>query len=175
MLKLKLKISRWNRTARKDGLEMFHRLQDRLGLRAWGRGLSAAEPDPHRSQTLFQFPSQAINRFHRKGHPQFFHRCLEGKSGQQIDQPWPHQRSGQSVSRQNVRQEQGKGASAPTALSTIGAIHPLAPERFSVRGVGIIAQRPAVPVQTAKAAAMRTRRLLEGKRLVFNSCASRTK
>jgi hypothetical protein len=60
-------------------------------------------------------------------------------------------------------------------LSTVGTEHPLASERLSVRRVGIIAQRPAVPVQCSHAAAMRTRRLLEGKSWTRNSCASRTK
>jgi hypothetical protein len=46
---------------------------------------------------------------------------------------------------------------------------------LAVRRIGIIAQRTAVPVQRAPAAAMRTPRLLEGKSWVFNSCASRTK
>jgi hypothetical protein len=47
----------------------------------------------------------------------------------------------------------------------MGTKHPLPPASLAVRRIGIIAQRTAVPVQRAPAAAMRTRRLLEGKKL----------
>jgi len=76
---------------------------------------------------------------------------------------------------QNVGQEKGKGAPATAALPTVGAKHPLTPASLAVARVGIIAQQTAVPVQRAAAVAMRTRRLLEGKSCVLNSCASRTK
>jgi len=45
----------------------------------------------------------------------------------------------------------------------------------AARPLGTIADGTAVAVQTAKAAAVRIRRLLEGKSWFFNSCASRTK
>ena len=77
MLKMKLKISRWTGAARKGELKVFHCLQQRLGLRALGRGLFAAEPRPHRIQTALQFPSQAINRFQCKRQPQRFGSGLE--------------------------------------------------------------------------------------------------
>lgn len=175
VLKMQLKIHRRTRAARKDRLEMFHRLQQRLNLRALGRGASAAEPGPHRIQTPFQFPLQAIKRFQCKGQPHCFGSGLERKSRQQLHQALPHQRGRHRVPRQNLRQQQGKGSSTTAALPAIGTKHPLAPASFSVSGGGIIAQRTAVPVQRAATAAMRTKRLLEGKSLVFNSCALRTK
>jgi hypothetical protein len=175
VLKMQLKIHRRTLTAKEDGLEMFHRLQQRLGLRALGRGLSAAEPGSHRIQASLQFPLQAIKRFQCKRQPHCFGSGFQRKSRQQLHQPLPHQRGRQRMPWQNPRQKKGKGAPTTAALSAVGAKHPLAPASFSVSGVGIIAQRTAMPVQRAATAAMRTRRLLEGKSLVFNSCASRTK
>jgi hypothetical protein len=73
------------------------------------------------------------------------------------------------VARQNVSQDKKKSSPSTTALPTVGTKHPLTSESFSTSGVGFIAQSTAVPVQTARAAAMWTRRLLEGKSRVFNS------
>ena len=93
----------------------------------------------------------------------------------QFHQPPPHQRSRQRMARQNINQNKGKGPPATATLPTIGTKHPLATDRLPV-GLGrIVAQRTAVPVQTARAAVMRTRRLLEGKSCFFNSWTSRTK
>ena len=169
MLKMKLKIRRRTRAAGKDGLEMFHGLQQGISLRALGRSLLAAELRPHGIQTAPPFPAQPIHRFQRQGQPQFFGGGLERKPGQQFHQPRPHQRRRHRVPGQNLGQEQGKRAPATLTLPTVGAKYPLAPTSLAVGRVGIIAQRTAVTVQRPHAAAMRTRRLLEGKSWVFNS------
>jgi hypothetical protein len=175
LLKMPLKIRRGTGAARKDGLEMGHRLQQGIALPADRRCLLATQPCSQRIESAAQTAPQAIQRFQREGQPQCFGRGLDRKTRQQFDQPRPDQRSRHRVPGQHVRQEQGKGAAATAALPAIGAKHPLAPERVSVSGVGIIAQRTAVPVQRPHAAAMRTRRLLEGKSCFFNSWSSRTK
>ncbi len=175
LLKTKLKISRRTGAAGQDSLEMLERLAHGIAVRAGRRGMFPIKPGaPHLHPPMPSAP-QPVERFQRKGQPQLFRRRLAGQPGQHLDQPRPHQRSPQSVTRQDVRQEKDKGASAPAAQPAIGTIHPLPQEGFAVRHQGIIAQRPAVPVQTANAAAMRTGRLLERKSWVFNSWSSRTK
>lgn len=175
MLKAELKLGQRTPAGGKDGPQMFHGLQQRIHLPADRWRLFPAQSCPYPVQAPQQTAPQTIDRFQGKGQPQFFRGGLERKPRQQFHQPGPHQRSAQRVSWQNVGQEDGKGSPAATPLAAIGTKHPLAPERFAVRGLGIVAQRPAVPVQTANAAAMRTRRLLEGKSCDFNSSSSRTK
>lgn len=77
--------------------------------------------------------------------------------------------------RKNVGQEKGKRVPATAALPTIGTKHPLPPDGLAVCDDGIIAEATTMTIQCTKAAAMRTRRLLEGKSRVFNSWALRTK
>ncbi len=152
LLKLKLIIRRWTRTTGKDELKMFHRLQQGIRVRTDRWRLLAAELRAKNVQPLPQPASQPVKRFQREGQPQGFDRSLDRKSGEQFCQPRPHQRSRHRMPRQHLRQEERKSAPATAALPAIGTKHPLPP-----------------------AAAMRTRRLLEGKSCVFNSCASRTK
>lgn len=174
-LKTKLKIRRWTRTARKGDLEMVESLQHRIGVGACRWREFAAKPFPQRVQPAPEFAPQPIPRFQREGQRELLHGSLERKSGQQLHQPSPQPRSGESVTRQNIGQKKGEGASATATLTPVGTKHPLAPERPPVGRVGIIAQQTTVPVQRPDAAAMRTRRLLEGKSWSFNSGRSRTK
>jgi hypothetical protein len=168
-LKMKLKCGQWTFAVRKDGPQMLHGLQQRIGVRARWRRLFPAEPCPHQVQTPLQATPQPIQRFQDERQPQFFSSGFDGKPRQHFRQPPPHQRSRQRVTRQNVSHDKKKSSPATAALPTVGTKHPLTSESFSTSGVGIIAQSTAVPIQTASAAAMRTRRLLEGKSQVFNS------
>lgn len=172
---MKLKIGRGTTAAGKNRPQMFHGLQQRIRLATDRRRLFPAKSCSHRGQTLPQSAPQPIDRFQREGQPQFFRRRLERKSRQHFYQPPPHQRGRQRITRQYVSQDEGKCPPATAALPAIGTIHPLATHGLTTRLGRIVAQRAAVPVQTANAAAMRTRRLLEGKSWFFNSCASRTK
>ena len=88
---MELKINRRTRAAGKDGLEMFHRLQQRIGMPADRGRLLATKPRPQRIQLATQSAPQAIHRFQRNRQPQFFGRGLERKSSQQFHQPLPHQ------------------------------------------------------------------------------------
>lgn len=139
MLKLKLKIRRRTRAAGKDNLKVFHGLQQGIGVRTDRWRLLAAEPRPHRIQAAAQSAPQPIHRFQRKGQPHLFDGSLEGKPGQQLYQPAPHQWSRQRVPRQNFGQEEDKGAPAAAAPPTVAAKHALAPAGLAVGGVGIIA------------------------------------
>jgi hypothetical protein len=172
---MKLKL-RWGTLApRENHSEMSEGLVQRISVRDGGWPAPARQPRPQPVQLPPQSPAQLIHCFQGKGQPQFFRRSLERKSRQHFHQPPPHQRSRQRVTRQNISQDKEKSSSATAALPTVGTKHPLAPEGLPI-GLGrIVTQSTAVPVQTASAAAMRTRRLLEGKSWVFNSCASRTK
>jgi len=174
-LKMKLERRRGTRAPGKNNLEVSQGLQQRISVRNGGRPASARQPRPQHVQLPCQSPPQPIHGFQSKRQPQLFGGGFEGKSRQHLHQPAPHQRSRQRVARQNLSQNEGKGPPATTTLPTIGTIHPLATDRLPAGLDRIVAQRTAVPVQTASAAAMRTRRLLEGKSWVFSSCASRTK
>jgi hypothetical protein len=169
MLKMKLKSSRWTRTARKHSLEMFHGLQQGIGMPTDRWLLLAAKPGAKVVKPLAQFAPQPIECFQGKGQPQLFDRSLERKTRQQFYQPLPHQRSRQCVARQNLRQTKHKCPSATIALTPVGTKHPLPPDGLAVGHGGIIAARMTMPVQGANAAAMGTRRLLEGKSCAFNS------
>ncbi len=61
VLEMKLKISRWTRAARKNLLEMFHRLQQRIGVRAGGWLLFTTKLRAQRIQSLTQSPFHAID------------------------------------------------------------------------------------------------------------------
>lgn len=104
MLETELKIGRWTRAARKHRPQMLHGLQEWLHLRAGRRGLLPAQPGPHLIEPALQSPPQPMERFQGKGHLQCFDSRFEGKAGQQLQEPPPHQRSRQGVPGQNVRQ-----------------------------------------------------------------------
>lgn len=82
LLKMKLKIDRWTRTARKHSLEMFHGLQQGIGMPTDRRLLLAAKPGAKWVQPLAQFAPQPIERFQGEGQPQLFNRRLERKTCQ---------------------------------------------------------------------------------------------
>ncbi len=175
MLKTELEGGRRALATRKDGLKMFHRLQQRVRLRT-GRGwLLAAQPGAKQVQFPAQFPPQSIDRFQGERQPQFLRRGLERSARQQPDQQLPKQRSRDGVARQNLCQQDGECPPASTAPAAIGAEHPLAPESLAGRRQGIIAAQEAVPVQCADSFAVRARPLLERKSCVFKSRSSRTK
>ncbi len=74
------------------------------------------------------------------------------------------------MARQNLSQTKQKRPPTTNALTPVGTEHPLPPNGLAVGDGGIIAARMTMAIQGAKAAAMRTGRLLEGKSSVFNSC-----
>lgn len=116
-----------------------------------------------------------MERFQGKGQPQCFDRRFDGKPGQQLQEPRPHQRSRQGVPGQNVRQHYGKGPATTAALPAIGTKHPLATDELAA-GVGrIIAAQNTVPVQGFIAPAAWTALLLEGKSSSFSFWVSATK
>ncbi len=172
---MQLKLRRRTRAAGEHRPEMFHRLQQRIGLRADRRWALTTEPRPQRIQPPDQAPAQAIDRFQGEGQPHLFHRRLAGKSRQQFHQPLPHQRGREGVTRQNLCHQQGERPAASLTQTAIGTIHPLAPLPLAAGLARIVAEGTAMPVQRADAAALRTGRLLEGKSRACNAWASRTK
>lgn len=92
-----LKICGWTSAARKGPPEVFHRLQQRIGLgAAWRRAL-AAQPGAKTIQLPAQFAPQAIDRFQGKGQPQLFRGGFERKPRQHFYEPSPHPWSRQRV------------------------------------------------------------------------------
>ena len=99
MLKMKLEGRRWTIAVRKDGQQMLHCLQQRLHLPAGRRGLLPAQPRSHPVQPALQAKPQPTERFQGKRQSQFFCSGFAGKSGQQLHQPPPRQRSSHGVTR----------------------------------------------------------------------------
>jgi len=154
---------------------MFHGLQQGVGLATERWLLLAAKPGAKGVKPPAQFAPQPIECFQGKGQPLLFDRSLERKTRQQFYQPRPHQRSRQCVARQNLRQTKHKCPSATIALTPVGTKHPLPPDDLAIGRGGNIAASMTMPVQGANAAAVGTRRLLEGKSCAFSACWSRTK
>jgi len=79
------------------------------------------------------------------------------------------------VTRQNVRQHEGKCFAAAAALPATGTIHPLSTGRLFADLNRIIAAKDAVPVQGFNLSAAGAALLFERKSRVFNSSPLRTK
>ena len=174
-LKPELKGRQRTLVVRKDCPQMFHRLQQRIGVCADRRRLFPAELRSHRSQALPQSAPQPIDGFQRERQPKFFSGGFEGKPRQHFHQPPPHQRGRQRVARQNVSQHEGKSFAAAATLPAIGAKYPPATNGSSVGLNRIVATQDAVPVQGFNLSAAGAALLFERKSRVFNSSLSRTK
>ena len=175
MLETKLEGGRWTALGGEHGLEMFDRVQPWIGLGAGRRRLFAAKPRAPVVQPPTQPAPEAIHRLQRKRQAQLVRRRLEGKTGQQFQEPGPHQRSGHGVTRQNLSQKNGKRAPATAAAAAIGTKHPLATRPLRAGLGGIVAAQETVPVQRFDALAAWTALLLEGKSDSFSADSSRTK
>jgi len=81
-LKMPLKIRRGTITGGKHPAQMFHGLQQGIGVRAGGGWLLPAKPGADLIQPVPQVAAPPAHRFQRKGQSQLFRRRLEGKSGQ---------------------------------------------------------------------------------------------
>lgn len=173
MLKTELKLRQRTRAAGKDRPQMFHGLQQRLHLPAGRWRQLTAKPCPHLIQSTLQPSAQPIDCFQGEGQPQFFHGGFEGKPGQQFHQPRPHQRSGQRVPWENVRQQEGKGLAAAAALPAMGAKYPLAANHLAAALSWIIAVKKTVPIQRLDLAAAGTALLFERKSRASNVWRSR--
>ena len=145
-LKPQLKIRRGTLAARENDLQVSQGLEQRIGVSARRRRASSCQPRAQRVQISQQSPPQPIYRFQSEGQPQFLGGGFERKARQHFDQPSPHQRSGQGVTRQNISQDEGKRLSATAAPAAIGTKHPLAPDQLAAGLGGIVAPQNAVPV-----------------------------
>ena len=74
-------------------------------------------------------------------------RCGFNRSaGEHLSEQLPKQRGRGGMSRQDIRQEDRKGAPAAAALAAIGTKDPLAADQLSIGLSGIVALEKAVPV-----------------------------
>jgi len=163
---VQLKSSRRTLAAREGRLQMFDGLQQRVGVRAGGWALFAAKSGAHPVQSAPERSSQPIERFQGEGQAHAFRRCFERGVGQQAGQPPPQQASGNRMARQNLRQENGECAPATAAPPTVGAEHALPAQQLTRSNKGILALKPAVTVQGAPTAAVRTSLLLHSEKAV---------
>lgn len=90
MLKMKLEGGRWTTLRREHRPEMFDRVQQWICLCAGRRRLFAAKPRAPVVQPPAQSAPEAVHRLQRKRQPQLLRRRLEGKTGQQFQEPGPH-------------------------------------------------------------------------------------
>lgn len=146
MLKMQLKLSRRTPAVWKDGLEMFHRLKERIGVRADGWFLFATKLRSQQVQTALQTAPQTINRFQGKRQPRFFSRRLDRSVGQQPAEQLPQPHRSERVTRQNIGQENAKGAPAAPTLAAVGTKNALATGRLTVGFGRIVAVEKTVPV-----------------------------
>lgn len=175
MLKMKLEGGRRTALCGEHGLEMFDRVQQWIWLCAGRRRLFAAKPRAPVVQPPAQSATEAIHRLQRKRQAQLVRRHLAGKTGQQFQEPEPHQRSGHGVTRQNLSQKNGKRAPATTAPPAIGTKHPLSAHPLPTGLGAIVAAQETVPVQLFRSLAAWTALLLEGKSVSFSAGSSRAK
>lgn len=87
-----------------------------------------------------------IERLQAKGRCQRLHGGFERSADQPLAQQAPEHRGRDAMARQDLGQENGKAASATTALAAIGTEDPLSPDRLAVGLGGIVAVKNAVPV-----------------------------
>jgi len=175
--KLKIELEQGWRTpvSWKGTLQMFHALPHRISLGAGRWRLLPAEQSPQPVQTTPQLAPQLVRRLQRKGQSGLFCRRFGRESRQPLYQPLPQQVRGQRVTRQHVRQENGKGLPATAAPSTIGTKHPLSAHMFFGAIKRVVAVENAVSVQSLALLAVRARQLLERKNCAWSSEESRTK
>lgn len=172
---MELKIGWRTGPARKNHPQVFHGLQQRFGLPADRRGLFAAQSGAKTIQLPMQLTPEPIDCFQGERQLHFFGRGFERKPRQRLQEPLPHQRSSQGVTRQNIRQKDGKSAPATATPPAIGTKHPLATNTLAAGLCRIVAAKNTVPVQGFNFPAAGAALLLERKSRVFNSSLSRTK
>jgi hypothetical protein len=125
-LKGELKITDQTAALGKNGLQMFHRVAERIGLgTGWGL-LSAIQLRADFRQPAAQPQQQVINRFQRKRQAQFLGGGSDVGVGQQVNQEFAQQDGADRMARENVGQKDRKRASASPTQSAIGAKDPLA-------------------------------------------------
>jgi hypothetical protein len=139
MLKTDLKPRHRTGLAGKDQLQMFHGLQQRIGLATGGRFQLAGQPGAHGIQALAQAGEQMISRLQCKQPGQRLRRRFDGSTGEPLAEQLPQERRADRVAREHLGQEEGKRASAAAALAAIGTKDPLAPGQATVGGGGIVA------------------------------------
>jgi len=147
-LKVELIIGAGTVALGKEAAQMFHRLEERIGLRT-GRGLLLpAERRAHRRQAPSQPVQQMVKGLQRKRRGQRLDRCFDGTTGQQaIEQP-PQPRPPHRMARQHVGQEDRKAPPTAAPPAPVAAPHPLAPLPLSlpVSGAGVVAVELAMAV-----------------------------
>jgi hypothetical protein len=146
MLEVPLEIGRGTLAGCKEAFKVSDRLQQRIGVRAFGRPLLAAKPGSQSVQTAPQFSAQRIEGLQGKGQAQLLRRGFEREPGQQLEQPRPQPAGSESVARQNVGKEKAEAAPTAATLAAIATPHPLAALTTACSGVRIIAVKLAVAV-----------------------------
>ena len=154
---------------------MFDGVAERIGLGTGRRFVPAREPGAQVGQPPAQPLQEVINRFEGKRQAQSLGGGFDTGLGQQLNQELGQPHGANGVARQNVRQEDGKSASASAALPAIGAKNPLPPGEAAI-GLGrIIAEEQTVPVQRFISGAAWTALLFERKSSSRSFSGPRTK
>lgn len=102
LLKEELKLADGTEVAGANGLQMFHRLPEWIGMRTGGRCSPIKQPAPNLGQALAQALQEVINRFQGERQAQFLSRRFDAGDGQQLNQELAQQNGADRVARQNI-------------------------------------------------------------------------
>ena len=171
-LEVELEIGAGTVAPGKEAAQVFHRLEQRIGLRAGRRRPLTAEHRAHRRQARAHPLQQVIEGLQPKGQRQHLGRRLNGTALQPTLQQGPQSGGPHRVARQHVRQENAKTPSAAAAPAPAGAPDPLPALGLAVGGAQVVAVELAVPVECLGSPASWTAELLEQKRCSINSFRS---
>ena len=174
-LKLMLKPHDRARLLREDLLQMLHRLQHRLRLRALRWSQRPAQPLAHHRQPPAYSAHQRVSRLQRQRPGDRLHRPLQRHSREPLHQQPPQPRSRHRVPWQNAGKEKRKRPATPAALSAPRTVRPLSARHAAIGTIRIITGKEAVTIERAAPSAMRTRPALQRKSSSLNSWESRTK
>lgn len=173
---LKMPLVRGERAdvRRKDLLEVFECLPQRIALWAGGCGVFAADRASPLTLSVPTAANQAVNRFQGKRQAEEFCGGFDCRACEKFAQQRPQECGVEGVARQHAREKQREGFPATPALAAIRTKRPLAPDDLSGDHGRIVPPQDAVAVQRSSLLAVRTAPLLERKSAALNASSSRT-
>jgi hypothetical protein len=119
MLKDELKLAKRAEVVGANGLQVFHGLQEWIGMQTGARPLPAKQPAPNIGQAVAHPSQEVINRFQGERQAQFMRRRFDASVHQQLNQELAQQGCADRVAWQNIGQENRKRLSTTAATTAI--------------------------------------------------------
>jgi len=164
LLKNALKLAERTDRAREGRLHVLHSLQERIEVRTFRRRSPTGQANPNRIQAPTQSCHQVVDRFQSHRRFGLMESRANGLAGEQWQEQGPQQAGRDSVSGQDILQEDRERPATTTTLATIGAEDTLTAHRARLGLGGIVAVEPTVPIQRLSSTTMGTAQLLKRKR-----------